>query len=141
MISEQRIPFSYKRLRYFLQMGIAWTMLGGIQLIFERGFGFLLSSIPFWKVLLSLGGIHLLCWLVYKFNSYIIIDEKSITQNNILYTKQLFFDQIEHTDEYAGDYTFYGKNKKIVLRKVSFTPDDHDIIKELTERLKDESTF
>jgi trans-2-enoyl-CoA reductase len=68
-------------------------------------------------------------------NTYVIIDEKSITQNNILSINRLFYDEITHIDEYAGDYTFVGKNKKIRLKKMSFTPDDHDIIKELAERL------
>ncbi|GGG29756.1 hypothetical protein GCM10011344_33310 [Dokdonia pacifica] len=150
MISEKRIPFSYKRLRYFLYMGIAWTTLGVIILvlillqpffkgiIFERDFGFLLTSIPFWKVLIAIGGIHILFWLVFKFNAYVIIDKKSITQNKILYLNRLFFDEIEHIDEYAGDYTFYGKSGKITLRKTSFTPYDHDSIKELAERLNAE---
>jgi len=139
MISEKRIPFSYKRLRYFLQMGIAWTALGMglllLKILFNIDMGILLTSIPFWQALLFVGGIHLLLWFVFKLNTYVIIDKKSIAQNNILSINRLFFDEITNVDEYAGDYTFIGKKKKIRLKKVSFTPDDHDIIKELAERL------
>lgn len=139
MISEKRIPFSYKLLRYFLQMGIAWTALGLglliLKLLFKIDMGILLTSIPFWQALMLVGGIHLLLWFVFKLNTYVIIDKKSITQNKILYLNRLFFDEIEHIDEYAGDYTFYGKSGKITLRKTSFTPYDHDNIKELAERL------
>ena len=132
----QHLPFNYKRLRYFLYMGVAWTSLGMIQFVFESDFGFLLTIIPFWVVFISLGVIHLLLWLIYKFNSYVIIDSKSILQNKIVYKKQLFFDQIEHVDEYAGDYIFFGEKEKITLKKESFTLDGHDIIKEVAEKLK-----
>ena len=127
------LPFNYKLLRYFLYMGIVWTSIG--VLVFSIGF----KAKSFEFLWLPLGILHLILWIVYKKSTYLIIDHKSITQNKIIYKKQLFFNEIEHVDEYAGDYIFFGKNKKITLRKNSFLLDDYDIIKEVAKKIKSAS--